>query len=159
LAPNSASQSATGEANEAIRLSPLVGSLAYIYRAQVWRSKRDYNKALADLDEAVRRSPKFPHASADRAWLLATCPDAKYRNGREAVELAKEACEQDDWRDAKYIGTLAAAYAEAGDFDKAVETQVRANAMTDDEDARKKGKARLERYKRKMPYRDEPETP
>jgi membrane associated rhomboid family serine protease len=50
------------------------------------------------------------------AWLLATCPDASVRDGTEAVALALRACASDDWKNVAYIDTLAAAYAETGDF-------------------------------------------
>jgi membrane associated rhomboid family serine protease len=50
------------------------------------------------------------------AWLLATCPEERLRNGRRAVEIAQQACESTDWENASYLDTLAAAYAESGDF-------------------------------------------
>ena len=52
------------------------------------------------------------------------------------------------------LGTLAAAYAEAGDFDKAVEWQEKANKLYTDADDRKKGEDRLNLYKEKKPYRE-----
>jgi hypothetical protein len=54
------------------------------------------------------------------AWLLATCPDAKWRDGSKAVQYATEACELTAWNEAGMINTLSAALAEAGRFDEAV---------------------------------------
>jgi len=53
------------------------------------------------------------------AWLLATCPSAEIRDGAKAVGLARRACEGDGWKNAALLDTLAAAYAEAGDFQQA----------------------------------------
>jgi len=53
------------------------------------------------------------------AWLLATCPAAEIRDGARAVALARRACESDGWKSAAYLDTLAAAYAEAGNFEEA----------------------------------------
>ena len=51
--------------------------------------KGDYVHALSDLQEAVyTKSEKGGDALNLLAWLRATCPDAKMRNGKEAVELA-----------------------------------------------------------------------
>ena len=53
------------------------------------------------------------------AWFRATCPEAHFRNGKEAVELATLACTLDKWKDADQIDTPAAAYAEMGNFAEA----------------------------------------
>jgi len=55
----------------------------------------------------------------DLAWILAASPSPEFRNGAEAVKLAARACELDHNRQPIFIGTLAAAYAEAGRFDEA----------------------------------------
>jgi hypothetical protein len=60
-------------------------------------------------------------ALSDRAWFYATCPDSSFRNGKQAVKDAKAACSMMQWKDEDMIDTLAAAYAEAGDFDSAVQ--------------------------------------
>jgi hypothetical protein len=75
--------------------------------------------ALAANDEQLRRYPDLIHAHASRAWILATCPDAGLRDGEGAVASATRACELSHWKNTEMLQTLAAAYAEAGDFDSA----------------------------------------
>ena len=65
----------------------------------------------------------------DTAWVLATCADAALRNGTEAVTLAGHAVDLTSGRDPVLLATLAAAYAEAGRFDKAVELEQRATGL------------------------------
>ena len=61
--------------------------------------------------------------------MRATCPEEKHRNGQQAVEYATKACELTAWKNAPYLGTLAAAYAEAGDFAKAVQFLDKSDAI------------------------------
>src|SRR5262249_21879307 len=96
------------------------------------------------------------HADARNslAWLLAAGPD-RVRDGKQAVEHAARACELTAWKDPGCIATLAAAHAEAGDFDRAVEFQRKALAFPAyEKEAGKAGRERLHLYERKMPYRD-----
>ena len=58
---------------------------------------------------------------SDRAWFYSTCPNASFRNGEQAVKDAKAACSIMVWKDEHMIDTLAVAYAEAGDFNSAVQ--------------------------------------
>jgi tetratricopeptide (TPR) repeat protein len=74
-------------------------------------------------------SVHFPNSAMARnawAWFLATCPDASLRHGISAVFEAKAACELSDWNEPSYLDTLAAAYAENGEFDQAVKFATRA---------------------------------
>jgi hypothetical protein len=91
------------------------------------------------------------------AFFRATCPEARFRDGAKAVELAKKALELAG-RDAdrEYRAALAAACAEAGQFDKAVAEQTRAleDRSLDRED-RVKMEQRLKLYRDKKPYRDQ----
>jgi hypothetical protein len=66
---------------------------------------------------------------SDRAWFRATCPNASFRNGQQAVKDAKAACSIMAWKDEDMIDTLAAAYAEMGDFDSAVRYAAQALAV------------------------------
>ena len=75
--------------------------------------------------------------------------------GKKAVESAQKACELSQWKDAHYIGTLAAAYAEAGDFDSAVRWQTQANALDSTPETKADGEARLKLYREKKPYHAE----
>jgi len=55
------------------------------------------------------------------ARVRASYPDAKIRNGSEAKKNAEQACEKTNWTDWPCIVALAAAYAEAGDFNAALD--------------------------------------
>ena len=89
------------------------------------------------------------------AWLWATCPEESFRDGKRAVDLATRGCKLAEWKDAHMLDTLAAAYAEVGDFDKAVEWQAKANRLFVNADDRKKGEDRLYLYQHRKPYREE----
>jgi tetratricopeptide (TPR) repeat protein len=144
---------AIADDDEAIRLDPKY-ALAFSNRGIARCNKKEYDKAIVDYSEAIRIDPNFASAYNSLAWLWATCPERKYRDGKKAVESATRACELSEWKNAYRLETLAAAYAEAGDFDKAVEWQEKAIKFYADADARKKGEERLRLYKDKKPFRD-----
>ena len=66
---------------------------------------------------------------------------------------ATRVCELTGWTDPEMLGTLAAAYAEAGDFDAAVKWQTRANALYSEPEKKTDGEARLKLYQARKPYR------
>ncbi len=144
---------AIADFNEAIRLDPS-DEVAWLDRGHAWRLKKEYDKAIADYGEAIRLDPKDAMAYNGRAWLRATCPDEKYRDGQKAFADASQACQLDNYKGAHFLGTLAAAYAECGDFAKAVEWQEKANKMYTDDGDKKKGEERLKLYSDKKPYRN-----
>ena len=79
----------------------------------------DHPAAVADLEKAVALKPDDSGVLNNLAWLLATSPDDDLRDGKRAIELATKACEATKWEEAHIISTLAAAYAETGDFETA----------------------------------------
>jgi len=77
----------------------------------------------------VKLSPATPEANNNQAWALATDPDVTRRNGNAAVKLAEDACRRTHYQETLLVGTLAAAYAEAGRFDDAIATAQKACAL------------------------------
>ena len=75
-----------------------------------------FEGAAAHFAEAARLNPRDGNAYNNHAMIMAACPDAKYRDGKKAVEAATRACELTQWKKPDFLDTLAAAYAEAGDF-------------------------------------------
>jgi tetratricopeptide (TPR) repeat protein len=129
---------------------------ALLNRSEAYVRTRQFDKALKDLDAALQNEAKVPMLHMNLARCMATAPDAKLRDGKKALEEAKKAVEMLKYRDGRFLDTLAAAYAEAGEFDKAVETQQKAiddpEFMKDEGDAARK---RLKLYREKKPFRDE----
>ena len=110
-------------------------------------------QALADYEKALKLQPNEPGLLNNLAWVLATSPDDKLRNGHRAIELATEACKQTEYKLAYILSTLAAAYAETGDFQTAVKWSSKAVEIGDkehDESLKKE----LQSYKAKKPWRE-----
>ncbi len=140
--------------DEVIRLDPEYVE-AYTNRGVCWRQKKQFDKARQDFDAALKLDSRSITALNGKAWLLATCPDGKFRDGKQAVELATKACEIEEWKNNAFMDTLAAACAEAGQFDDAVKWMTK--ALSDPEYAKQAGdmgKKMLEQYKQKKPFRD-----
>ena len=98
------------------------------------------------------------------AWILATCEDAEIRDGAQAVRLAERAYQLADQGNYMYLDTLAAAYAEAGQFDHAVKTAQRAVKLArngTNQESAEDIQGRLELYRAKRAYRESfsPEAP
>jgi Flp pilus assembly protein TadD len=142
--------------NEAARLDPQF-ALAYANRGFAYSKRGDFQKALDDFNEAIRLNPKDGKAYNSLAWLLATCPDASFRDGERAVQAARKACELMDWKLWYCVGTLAAAYAEAGEFSRAVGYEKQALSMGGlNNKERIEALEELQLYQQKKPYHEPP---
>jgi tetratricopeptide (TPR) repeat protein len=131
---------------------------AVIERGVARSELKAYDKALKDFDAALKTEPKSLRALNAKAWLLATCPDQNFRNGKLAVELALQAITVGHDKNGKSYAVLAAAYAEVGNFIEAAANQRRALELKDyAETEADAGKQRLKLYEMKMPYRDQAE--
>jgi hypothetical protein len=110
--------------------------------AEVLEKLGQYREAEARMDTALKMTPESAPDSAIAlnhfALLLSTCPDAKLRDGPRAVQLAERACELTHDGSARYLTTLADAYAEAGRFDDAIATIQKAGGL-----AQQTGQTRL----------------
>jgi tetratricopeptide (TPR) repeat protein len=112
----------------ALELSPnMVDARYYLGMALVTTGQR--SEGLAEWRQALRKDPDNVPVLNETAWVLATSTDAKLRNGTEAIPLAEHAVELTSAREPEILGTLAAAYAAAGRFDKAVELEQRATQL------------------------------
>jgi tetratricopeptide (TPR) repeat protein len=147
-------------------------------RAVYWSARGDHRRAVAAYEELLARNDSIvlldltlppivtgtvnPLKGSDTrlvldrlAWALATCPEASLRDGKRAIALAAAACERDQWKEPSLIATLAAAYAESGDFARAVAMQNDAIDNLPVGDFKLKAfRERLQLYQNKKPYRD-----
>ena len=135
-----------------VEAQQFLGAALYYARGQV-------PEALAHWRAALRVQPDLLPALNEVAHLLAASPEAAVRNGPEAVTLAERAVKLSGGREAMYLDTLAAAYAEAGRFADAIETARRGLEVATGQDQsplREGLAARLQLYEARQPYRDPP---
>ena len=147
-------EKALADANQAIRITPSFAA-SYDTRGNVWVQRGEYAKAISDYNKSTQLFRMNALAYNDLAWLQATCPDAKYRDGQKAFQNASKAYQLDGGNSWGYVDTLAAAYAECGDFDKAVEQETKAITLAGTAKGVDAARSRLELYKAKKPYREE----
>lgn len=123
--------------------------------------------ARDSLAEAVRLDEKNTGAQNNLAWLLATSPVDHVRDGKQAIVHATAACELTRWKAPGTLDTLAAAYAEAGDFDNALKWQAEAITQFSAISAKQDGEggddpdgyhSRLDLYRAGKPVREDPQA-
>lgn len=143
---------AIADLSKAIEIEPTV-ALTYANRAYAFEQQGEFEKAVGDYENAIRIDPNDAKAVSNLAWILATHPSSKIRNGVRALELATKACKLTDEKEPDVLDTLAAAYAEVGDFKNAVETERRAIALASDA-AQTHLQDRLKLYEMGQPFRE-----
>jgi serine/threonine protein kinase/tetratricopeptide (TPR) repeat protein len=112
----------------------------------------EYEKAIGCYERANTLKPDLVPSHAMLAFLYATCPKTELRDGKKARDLAEKACELTHYNAHGCLDSLAAACAECGDFEKAIEYQKKAIELADDQ-AKKEYEKRLDAYKAKKPWR------
>lgn len=131
--------------------------MGYHLRSHCWSRYGDHAHQFEDLEQAVRLAPDWSAACNSLAWLLATCPDPSYRDGRRAVALGRRALESaPEPMRAECLDTLAAALAEADEFAEAIDREREAISLMEDIDRRLNYQRRLLLYEDREPYREEP---
>jgi Flp pilus assembly protein TadD len=111
------------------------------------------------LHAITAQAPDSPRMLDEIAWLFATHPDPKVRDGQEAMRLAERACILTGRRIPALLDTLAAAYAEVGKFSTAVSTAGEALALarsSGDPDGVTLSEKILTAIRENVPYREEP---
>jgi len=116
--------------SEFLRANPN-DSVAHCSLAAALSVQGKATEAIEHYRAALQTQPDFPEALNNLAWILAASPDPEERNGPEAVALAERACRLTDSKQAMLVGTLAAAYAEAGRFADAATTAEKAAALAE----------------------------
>lgn len=150
---------------KAIELKPERSCITCIYlnRASAYKQIREYDKAIVDHDRALNLEPESTEILNSYAWLLATCPDARYRNGNQSIIFAQRAIENSTEHNSYMWDTLATGYAESGQFDEAITTQKKAIELLREEqrlgiflDHAKEAEfaERLEFYRNNRPWRE-----
>ena len=141
---------------EAVRLEPDLAD-AHFQLATTLVNRRAISEAISQYHETLRLNPESLLALNNLAWILATHPEAQFRNGPEAVQLAERACELTSYQQTVFVGTLAAACAEAGRFDDAVATAQKACALASgrgEPGLLQKNRELLALYQAHQPYRE-----
>jgi Flp pilus assembly protein TadD len=119
------------------------------------------DEALAECQKALQLNPDSAEVLNNLAWLLATCPDAHIRNGVQALQYAVRACELTHYEVTIFVGTLAAAYAEAGRYDEAIAMAQKACALASasgERDLLERNQKLLALYRAHQPYHEPART-
>jgi tetratricopeptide (TPR) repeat protein len=150
-------ENALADFKTALRLDP-TNHLYRLNRGMALSKQERWVEALSDYKVVIRDHPQIADAYNELAWLLSTCPEKSIRDGRKAVLIASEGVKLTGGRDWSVLGTLAAAHAEAGEFDQAVKFQEQVIASPNlPSSARHSEQERLVLYKAGKPYHEKAE--
>jgi tetratricopeptide (TPR) repeat protein len=124
--------SAIDDYESAISLDPNNAD-AFYNSGYVWIERGEYSKAITSFNQALAVDPNHAPSYNGLAWLLASCPKWEFRDGIMALDNASKACQLTKQRNWEFTDTLAAAYAEIGDFKKAEESEAKAIKLAPNE--------------------------
>jgi tetratricopeptide (TPR) repeat protein len=153
----------TGEFEKAVPYCKAIRELASenprvnFQLGRIGMGSNNFRAAVNHFDKAYKANPRMVTAGNNLAWILATHQDENIRNGKRAVEVAKSICESTGYSDYRLFSTLAAAYAEDGDFENAILISQKAIKMATakgDQPTVDSMRKRLEQFKSEKPVRD-----
>ena len=104
------------------------------FRGDAYLNIGKHAEAVADFDAALKLNDEDDGLLNNFAWVLATSPDDKVRDGKRAIELATKAAELSSYNVPHILSTLAAAYAETGDFENGQEMVARRRSSLGEND-------------------------
>lgn len=137
----------------------------YRSRADTYLTIGKQREAIADYNAALKLDPENSGILNNLAWVLATSPDEQLRDAKRAIELALKACEVTEYSQPHILSTLAAGYAEQGDFQTAIrwsKKAVETAAGPENAEMRENLEKELASYQAGNPWRElqnEPESP
>ena len=129
--------------------------MAYRGRADANLALGKQAGALADYEAALKLHPEDSGILNNLAWLLGTSTDDQLRNGKRAIELATQACKLTDYKQAHILSTLAASYAETGDFETAMNWSRKAVELGGSKEMKEQLGKELDSYKQHKAWREE----
>jgi len=143
------------EAREVLRRSSTGHPAAQRLLGGLLTRRGQFREGIALLEAVLKEHPNDLVTANNLAWVLATCPDPAFRDGKRAVELAERVCKATNHAVAIMLDSLAAAYAEAGRFQDAVAMARRALAMAalDPKAPTRELELRVKLYEMGKPYR------
>jgi tetratricopeptide (TPR) repeat protein len=137
--------------------APPQGALARCQSAEALRANGQTAEAITQYTEALRLEPDLCPALNNLAWIRAAHSQARFRDGPEAVRLAERACRLTGYQRPLLVGTLAAAYAEAGRFDEAAASVEKARSLAQAagwNEVAEKDQQLLELFKARQPFHE-----
>jgi tetratricopeptide (TPR) repeat protein len=152
-------KAALDQLREAIRLQPTVPICLDLASVLIRVGQSD--AAVTQYRDALRLQPDSLEALTSLAWVLAVDPSNRVRNGPEAVTLAERACQLTEFRNPPFLGTLAAAYAEAGRFEDAIRTAEEARDLArtaGNQNLAETNQQLLEMYRAGKPFHERVQT-
>jgi tetratricopeptide (TPR) repeat protein len=128
--------------------------LAMRGRGDALLSVGKHTEAIEDYEKVLKIEPEHSGTLNNLAWVLATSPNDKVRDGRRSIELATKACELTEYKAPHILSTLASGYAETGDFETAKKWSKKAVELGEGSEVREQLQKELESYEQKKPWRE-----
>ena len=146
---------AIADYSRALEISPQLAEVLTSRGVALFRNG-EYAQARKDLTLAYSKNPKDTNALNQMAWMLAVCPDKRYRDGNKALDFSRKAIQIKTTPN--FLDTLAAAYAETGRYEEAIRVQRKVIALLSQEERLNNIEIylkRLKKYEARQPWRQD----